>query len=322
MELVPIHKRVIGLDVHQAQITACAILEEADGETRIEQRQFGAFKKDRRALAAWAAALDPDEVVMESTGIYWKSPYAALEAMGIRATVVNARHVKQVPGRKTDVGELIWSRLPATLLLMLGAIVAELMIGLPAGIWAASRRGTRADKTAMTLSFVGVSAPQFVVGLSLLYIFAYNLGWLPLGGYGTFAHLILPSLTLGLAGGGWYSRMMRSSMVDVLRQDYIRTARAKGVPEGRVILKHALKNAILPIVAMVGLDVGIFMSGAVVVESVFGWPGIGQLMWQAIQTLDIPIIMGVTVTAAAFIILGNLIADLVTPLVDPRIRLR
>jgi transposase len=98
MELVPIHKRVIGLDVHQAQITACAILEEADGETRIEQRQFGAFKKDRRLLAAWAAALDPDEVVMESTGIYWKSPYAALEAVGIRATVVNARHVKQVPG--------------------------------------------------------------------------------------------------------------------------------------------------------------------------------------------------------------------------------
>ncbi len=224
--------------------------------------------------------------------------------------------------RKTDVGELIWSRLPSTLLLMLGAIAAELMIGLPAGIWAASRRGTRADKTAMTLSFVGVSAPQFVVGLSLLYIFAYNLGWLPLGGYGTFAHLILPSLTLGLAGGGWYSRMMRSSMVDVLRQDYIRTARAKGVPEARVILKHGLKNAILPIIAMIGLDVGIFMSGVVVVESVFGWPGIGQLMWQAIQTLDIPIIMGVTVVAAAFIILGNLIADLVTPLVDPRIKLR
>lgn len=224
--------------------------------------------------------------------------------------------------RKTDVGDLIWSRLPATLLLMLGAIGAELLIGLPAGIWAASRRGTRADKTAMTLSFVGVSAPQFVVGLSLLYIFAFNLGWLPLGGYGTFAHLILPSLTLGISGGGWYSRMMRSSMVDVLRQDYIRTARAKGVPEGRVILKHGLKNAILPIIAMIGLDVGIFMSGAVVVESVFGWPGIGQLMWQAIQTLDIPIIMGVTVTAAAFIILGNLIADLVTPFVDPRIRLR
>jgi peptide/nickel transport system permease protein len=111
-------------------------------------------------------------------------------------------------------------------------------------------------------------------------------------------------------------------MVDVLRQDYIRTARAKGVPEWRVLLKHGLKNAILPIIAMIGLDIGIFMSGVVVVESVFGWPGIGQLMWQAIQTLDIPIIMGVTVVAAAFIIAGNLLADLVAPLIDPRIRLR
>jgi peptide/nickel transport system permease protein len=224
--------------------------------------------------------------------------------------------------RKTDVGDLIWSRLPATLLLMLGAIVAELLIGIPAGIYAATRRGKVSDKTVMTLSFVGVSAPQFVVGLSLLYVFAYMLGWLPLGGYGTFAHLVLPAITLGIAGGGWYSRMMRSSMVDVLRQDYVRTARAKGVPEWRVVMKHALRNAILPIIAMIGLDIGIFMSGVVVVESVFGWPGIGQLMWQAIQGVDIPIIMGVTTVAAAFIILGNLLADLTTPLVDPRIRLR
>ena len=123
MELVPIHKRVIGLDVHQAQITACAILEEADGETRIEQRQFGAFKKDRRALAARAAALNPDEVVMESTGIYWKSPYAALEAVGIRATVVNARHVKQVPGRKTDVGDAQWLATLARAGLLRGSFV-------------------------------------------------------------------------------------------------------------------------------------------------------------------------------------------------------
>jgi transposase len=108
MELVPIFKRVIGLDVHQGQVTACAIIEEADGQVRIEQRQFGAFKKDRRALAQWCAGLQPDEVVMESTGIYWKSPYAALEAVGIRAKVVNARHVKQVPGRKTDIGDAQW----------------------------------------------------------------------------------------------------------------------------------------------------------------------------------------------------------------------
>jgi peptide/nickel transport system permease protein len=224
--------------------------------------------------------------------------------------------------RKTDVGELIASRLPATLLLMLGAIAAELLIGLPAGIFAAARRGTRTDKIMMTLSFIGVSAPQFVVGLSLLYVFAYLAGWFPLGGYGTWQQLVLPALTLGIAGGGWYSRVMRSSMVDVLRQDYIRTARAKGLPEWRVLARHGLRNAILPVIAMIGLDVGIFMSGVVVVESVFGWPGIGQLTWQAIQGLDIPVIMGVTIVAAGFIVFGNLLADLAAPLIDPRIRLR
>ncbi|MEF8732178.1 MAG: IS110 family transposase [Candidatus Accumulibacter meliphilus] len=123
MELVPIHKRVIGLDIHQAQITACAIIEESSGETRFEQRQFGAFKRDRRALAAWAAALEPEEVVMESTGIYWKSPYAALEAVGLRATVVNARHVKQVPGRKTDVGDAQWLATLARAGLLRGSFV-------------------------------------------------------------------------------------------------------------------------------------------------------------------------------------------------------
>jgi peptide/nickel transport system permease protein len=205
---------------------------------------------------------------------------------------------------------------------MLGAILAELMIGIPAGIYAASRRGSGADKVAMTLSFVTVSTPQFVVGLTLLYVFAYLLSWFPLSGYGSLSNLILPALTLGMAGGGWYSRMMRSSMIEVLRQDYIRTARAKGMGERRVLLVHGLRNAALPIIAMIGLDIGIFMSGVVVVENVFGWPGIGQLMWQAIQSLDIPIIMGVTTVAALFIVLGNFLADLVAPLIDPRIRLR
>src|SRR5690606_7735412 len=162
----------------------------------------------------------------------------------------------------------------------------------------------------------------FVVGLLLLYVFAYLLGWFPLSGYGTVWHLILPALTLGIAGGGWYSRMMRSSMIDVLRQDYIRTARAKGLSEGGMVMVHGRRNAFLPVFAMIGLDIGIFMSGAVVVESVFGWPGIGQLAWQAIQRVDIPIIMGVTLVAAIAIVLGNLLADLVTPLIDPRIRLR
>jgi peptide/nickel transport system permease protein len=223
--------------------------------------------------------------------------------------------------QKTDVGSLIISRLPATLLLMLGAIFFELAIGIPLGLLAAARRG-KADRAIMILAFAGVSTPQFVVALVLLYLLAYLAGFFPMSGYGGLSHLILPALTLGIAGGGWYARILRSSLVEVLRQDYIRTARAKGLSERAVILVHALRNAVLPTVAMVGLDIGTFMGGAVVVESVYGWPGIGQLAWQAIQRVDIPIIMGVTLVAAIAIVLGNLLADLVTPLIDPRIRLR
>lgn len=224
--------------------------------------------------------------------------------------------------QKTEVSALIASRLPASLLLMAGGILSELALGLTMGVVAALRRGRPADQALMITSFVAVSAPQFVVSLLLLYVFAVRLGWFPIGGYGTFAHLVLPALTLGVLGSGWYSRMMRSSMVDVLRADFIRTARAKGLTRRRVILRHALPNAILPIVAMIGIDIGIFMGGIVVVESVFGWPGIGQLAWQAIQRVDIPIIMGVTLVSAAAIVLGNLLADLVTPFIDPRIRIR
>jgi peptide/nickel transport system permease protein len=224
--------------------------------------------------------------------------------------------------QKIQVSDLVMSRLPATLLLMAGAIFFELLIGIPAGIFAATRRGRPLDRWIMMFSFAGVSAPQFVVGLLLLYIFSNLLSLFPMGGYGTLGHLILPALTLGIAGGGWYARMMRSSMVDVLRQDYVRTARAKGLGPAKVVLVHAFRNAVLPIIAMIGLDVGIFMSGAVVVESVYGWPGVGQLAWMGIQRIDIPIIMGVTLVAAVGIVIGNLVADLITPLIDPRIRLR
>jgi peptide/nickel transport system permease protein len=224
--------------------------------------------------------------------------------------------------QKTEVAELIWSRLPASLLLMAGAIACELAIGLTMGAIAALRRGTPVDNSLMVVSFVGVSAPQFVIGILLLYVFAVRLEWFPIGGYGTFAHLVLPSVTLGFLGAGWYSRMMRSSLIDVLGQDYIRTARAKGLKRVQILFVHAMPNAILPIIAMIGIDIGLFMSGIVVVESVFGWPGIGQLAWQAIQRIDIPIIMGVTMISAFAIVIGNLLADLIAPLVDPRIKLR
>lgn len=141
--------------------------------------------------------------------------------------------------QRSEVTDLIVSRLPASLLLMVGAIICELALGLTMGLVAAVRRGSATDQALMVGSFVGVSAPQFVVGLLLLYVFAVRLGWFPIGGYGTWRHLVLPSLTLGVLGAGWYSRMMRSSMIDVLRQDYIRTARAKGLARGTILLRHA-----------------------------------------------------------------------------------
>ena len=224
--------------------------------------------------------------------------------------------------QKTEVATLIWSRLPATALLVAGAIFFEIAIGLTMGLLASLKRGSRLDQGLMVASFVFASTPQFVMGILLLYVFAVHLDWFPMGGYGTLAHLVLPALTLGILGAGWYSRLMRSSMIDVLHQDFIRTAKAKGLRPAAVVLGHALPNAILPIVALIGSDVGYFMSQTVVVESVFGWPGIGQLAWQAIQRVDIPIIMGVTVVTACAVVLGNLVADLIAPLIDPRIKMQ
>lgn len=224
--------------------------------------------------------------------------------------------------QKTDVGALIAARLPATLILMAAGIFVEVALGLLLGVIAAVRRGGPVDRFVMMASFVGVSAPQFVAALLLLYVFAVTLAWFPMSGFGTFAHVVLPATTLGILGAGWYARMVRSAMIDVLNQDYVRTARAKGLSSARIVFRHALPNALLPIIAMIGIDIGQFMSGVVVVEAVYGWPGIGQLAWQAIQQVDIPIIMGVTLVSALAIVIGNLVADLIAPLIDPRIRAR
>ena len=271
-----------------------------------------------RMLAGRSATQATVESIRKELGLDKSLPIQYLKYVSRLVQGDLGRSYKQ----KTQVSELIMSRLPATLLLMAGTIFFELLIGLPAGILAATKRGKSADNWIMALSFAGVSVPQFVLGLLLLYLFAHIIPIFPLGGYGSLKHLILPALTLGISGGGWYSRMMRSSMVDVLRQDFIRTARSKGLTERSVVLVHALRNAILPVIAMIGLDIGIFMAGAVVVESVYGWPGIGQMAWQAIQMVDIPIIMGATLVAAVGIVLGNLLADLVIPFIDPRVYLR
>ncbi len=222
--------------------------------------------------------------------------------------------------QKAEVSRIVGSRLMPTVQLAAAGIFFELLIGLTAGIIAALRRGSWVDQLVMSFSFVGASAPQFAVGLLLIYWLSYLVPIFPLGGYGTFMHVILPAITVGLAGGGWYARVSRAALIDVLNSPYIRTAHAKGVHPARVLFRHTLKNGLLPVVALVGMDIGVFMGGIVIVESVFGWPGIGQMIWQAIQLVDVPVIMAGVLVTSLFVVLGNLLADLVYPLLDPRIQ--
>lgn len=222
--------------------------------------------------------------------------------------------------QKAEVSRIIGSRLVPTLQLAAAGIFFELLIGLTAGIIAAQNRGGWLDQLVMSFSFVGASAPQFAVGLLLIYWLAYLVPIFPLGGYGSWLHVVLPAVTVGLAGGGWYARVSRAALIDVLNSPYIRTAHAKGVQPARVLFGHVLKNGLLPVVALVGMDIGVFMGGIVIVESVFGWPGIGQMIWQAIQLVDVPVIMAGVLVTSLFVVLGNLLADLAYPLLDPRIQ--
>jgi len=220
-----------------------------------------------------------------------------------------------------DVRSAILSRLPDTMLLALAAAVIQIALGIPLGLVAALRRQTLVDRSILIFSLVGVVVPAFVLGFLLLYYLAFRLGWFPLGGAGSLAHLILPAFTLGIAGAAWYARMLRSTVLNILSEDYVRNARAKGLPETVVVLRHILRNSIGPIVTMVGLDVGVFLGGVLVIEKVFAWPGIGDQAWRAITFNDVPMVMGTVLVAAFFVTVFNLIADVANAFIDPRIRL-
>jgi peptide/nickel transport system permease protein len=221
---------------------------------------------------------------------------------------------------KREVGVIIAERIPATLQLALAAILVQLLIGLPVGLVSAVRRGTWPDRLGMIASLVLVAAPTFWLGLILLYLFAFKLPIFPLGGYGSLAHLFLPAFTLGIAGAAWYARLFRSTVLDVLNADYVRTARAKGLRESVMLVRHVVPNSILPVIAMLGMDLGTLLGGVVIVETVFGWPGLGQLAWQALRDLDVPIIMGTVLLAGLAMVLINLLTDLSFSIIDPRIR--
>jgi ABC-type dipeptide/oligopeptide/nickel transport system permease component len=218
----------------------------------------------------------------------------------------------------------IWSRFPVTAQLAVGGVIVELLIGLPSGILAAYRRGSAPDRAATLFALLGLSAPPFWLGLVLIYYLAFKLGWFPIGGYGNPAvkYIFLPAFTLGVGGAAVYTRTFRSTILDVLDQPYIRMARAKGLSEPVILLRHVIPNAIMPIITQIGIDLGYFLGGVFIVEAVFGLPGIGQQAIQAIGQLDIPIIMGTVLFAALLIVISNIVVDLSFALIDPRIRYR
>jgi len=219
-----------------------------------------------------------------------------------------------------DAIVLVMERVPATLALTLPALAIKLGIGLPAGIVAALYRNSLVDRTVMALAVAGFTVPSFVLGLVLVLIFAVNLGWLPSGGDETWRHAVLPVITLGIGGAAVLARFTRSAMLEVLGQPYIRTASAKGVTWRSVVTGHALPNAAIPTVTIIGFMVGSLIAGAVVVESVFSWPGVGRLLVTAVANRDLAVVQCILLLVAATMITANLVVDLLYGVLDPRLR--
>ncbi len=219
-------------------------------------------------------------------------------------------------------------RLPVTIGLSLYALVLTLLIGVTSGIIAALRQNTWVDQVAMMIAMLGISIPNFFLGLLMIIFFAVQLGWLPSGGYVPFTQdpigwlrsTTMPAISLALLQAGLLARITRSGMLEVLRQDYVRTARAKGLPERQVILKHALANALIPIVTVVGIIISLLLSGAVVTEALFSLPGMGQLLTQAVLSRDYPMVQGGLLLVTTFLVLVNILVDILYALIDPRVR--
>jgi peptide/nickel transport system permease protein len=216
--------------------------------------------------------------------------------------------------------EQILERMPATAELAFASMAVAVLVALPLGIIAAVWKGTAVDYSAMTLSLVGISVPNFWLGPLLAIVFAVELGWLPVGGRGTLAHLVLPAITLGAALAAILARMTRASLLEELREPYVLAARAKGVSRTRAILHHAFRNSLIPIVTILGLQFGVVLTGAVITETIFAWPGIGRLLIQSISFRDYPTVQGCVLLIAVTYVGVNLITDLTYGFLDPRIR--
>jgi ABC-type dipeptide/oligopeptide/nickel transport system permease component len=220
------------------------------------------------------------------------------------------------------VARVVLSHYPATLELAIVALLVCAAIGIPAGMFAAQRRGRTADRAIGVLTLFGLSVPNFALGPVLILIFSVILGWLPVSGRGGPLHLILPAVTLGAALAAILTRMVRTSVIEELSSDYVRTARAKGLAESAVLFRHAFRNALIPILTILGLQFGTLLAGTIVTESIFSWPGIGRLAVQAIGARDYPLLQGCILVIAVSYVFVNLLTDMVYALVDPRVRLQ
>lgn len=221
---------------------------------------------------------------------------------------------------RLPVSSVIANRLPATIILAAAAMGVALLIALPLGILAGCRQYSAIDNFSMFFSLMGISMPNFWLGPLLIITFSIKLDWLPVSGMDSLKSLILPAITLGTALAAILSRMTRSSLLEVISQEYLTAARARGLPDWRVLMKHALKNALLPVVTIIGLQFGALLSGAIVTEKVFSWPGIGSLLIQAVFTRDYPMVQGCILVISFCYIIANVTTELFYALIDPRIR--
>ena len=217
--------------------------------------------------------------------------------------------------------DLVLERMPATIQLTITAMIIAMIIAVPVGIISAIRRNSILDHIGMTGALLGQSTPVFWLGIMLILVFSVTFQWFPSSGRGTLEHLILPAVTLGMFSMARTARMMRSSMLEVLGQEYMKTARAKGLSPRMVILKHALKNALIPVVTIVGMELGTLLGGAVITETIFAWPGVGRLAVQAIYNRDYPVVQAAVFLLASIFVLVNLIVDILYTYLDPRVKL-
>lgn len=216
--------------------------------------------------------------------------------------------------------KMVMDKLPATIRLALFSLTLTIIVGIPLGLWAGSRPNSAADWLVSIMTFIGISIPSFWLGILLILVFADKLRWLPPSGDASFKNILMPGITLSIYSIGLLSRLVRSTLIDVMQRDFIRTARAKGLQERVVLYRHALRNTMIPTVTVLGLQLGALLGGSVVVESVFAWPGVGWLMLQGIQNHDLPLVRAVVLVISLGFVLINLVVDLLYSRLDPRIR--